>query len=192
MKRLKEITDIYYGPHHKSLYEGNIKYFTASHFNDLFQPSNFKDSYINECSDDDKYMLKPNDVIVTGKGHKLFAWAYNPKYGKVVPSSLFYILRIKSNIIKGEYLADVLNTAKFNQQLKAISAGTSMPSIQKGELSQLEIMIPPLKKQEEIINLARLMDEDVKLASLILEQKKNLNKSILNKVINEKIDIADK
>lgn len=185
--KLKEIADIYYGPQEKSLFKGSIKYITSSHFDDLFQPSKFKESYIDSCKDEEKYLLKPNDLIITGKGHRLFAWAYNPIYGDIVPSSIFYIIKIKdSNIVKGEYLADAINTEKINFKLKSIGAGTSIPSIQKNELAQLEFNIPSLEEQDKIIKLARLLDKDIELYSQILEKKKALKKSILNIVINDK------
>lgn len=191
--KLTEIATMYYGPYEKGHIKGNIKYLVSSHFDDFHKPTNFKDSYINEFEDMEKYLLQPNDVIYTGKGQRIFAWAYNSEYGKVVPSSLFYIIKIKNTeLLIGEYLACFLNTDKIYNKLKSISAGTSIPSIQKSELEQLTIPIPPIEEQRRIVEFSNLMDKDVALTTQLLEKKKALKKGLLNRVINDKNAFADK
>lgn len=185
--KLSDIAEIYYGPHEKGLMKGNIKYLVSSHFDDSYHPSLFKDSFIAGTKGRERYLLQANDVIVTGKGQRLFAWAYKEEYGEVIPSSLFYIIKIKdSSKLIGEYLANVLNSQKINYKLKSLSGGTSIPSIQKKELGQLSIYIPPIEKQRQVINMAKLLDKDVALATQLLEKKKAFRKGLLNRVINNK------
>lgn len=189
--QLKEIANIYYGPYAKGLMNGNVKYLVSSHFDDLFKPTYFRDSYINELNDMDKYLLQPNDVIYTGKGQRIFAWAYNPEYGKVVPSSLFYIIKIKNpGLVMGEYLACFLNSDKIYNRLKSISAGTSIPSIQKSELEELTIPVPTIEEQQKIVAFSNLMDKDVALTTQLLEKKKALKRGLLNNVMNNKMVVT--
>lgn len=185
--KLADIAEIYYGPHEKTKIKGCIKYLVSSHFDEFLEPSLFKESFVNTVKDADKYLLQPNDVIVTGKGQRLFAWAYKPEFGEVIPSSLFYIIKINEpDKIIGEYLAYLLNSEKMNYSLKALSAGTSIPSIQKNELGQLKVIIPTLEEQRIIVKLASLLDKDVELASKLLEKKRAFRKGLLNRVINNK------
>ena len=183
--RLGEIAQVYYGPHEKADTEGKIKYFVSSHFDSFFEPSIFKDSYVDIIKDTDKYLLRPNDLIITGKGQRLFAWAYKEKYGEVVPSSLFYIVKLqdKSKVL-GEYLAIVLNSEQMSHTLKAISGGTSIPSIKKKELEQLQLFIPSIEKQRQVIKLSNLLDQDIELAMKLTEKKTTLKKGLLNRIIN--------
>tara|TARA_R110002050_G_scaffold254173_1_gene392655 strand:- start:18969 stop:19547 length:579 start_codon:yes stop_codon:yes gene_type:complete len=184
---LADIAHIYYGPYEKAEIKGSIKYFVSSHFDDFFEPTLFKDSFVDSLNEAEKYLLKPNDIIVTGKGQRIFAWAYKPEYGKVIPSSLFYIIKIiDSNQVIGDYLANWLNSEKINYQLKALSGGTSIPSIQKKELEQMKVNIPPIKKQQQIVGLSRLLDRDVQLANHLLETKKAFKTGLLNKIMNSK------
>lgn len=185
---LSDIADIYYGPHEKGLMEGGIKYLVSSHFDDFLQPTMFKDSYIDTCKDLTRYKLQPNDVIVTGKGHRAFAWAYDPAFGDVVPSSLFYILRLfNPDIILSSYLASYLNSVRIHHKLKSLGAGTSVPSIQKSELAKLTVLVPSLVEQKKIVELANLMDHDVKLTSQLLEKKKAMKSAVINQIINSNI-----
>ncbi len=184
--RLNDIAQIYYGPYEKAETKGKIKYLVSSHFDEFFEPSLFKESYIDAIKDAEKYILRPNDIIVTGKGQRIFAWAYKEEYGEVIPSSLFYIIKINdSSKLIGEYLANVLNSQKVNHKLKSLSGGTSIPSIQKKELGQLNIYIPSIEKQRQIIDMSKLLDKDVELATKLLEKKKALKTGLLNMIINE-------
>jgi restriction endonuclease S subunit len=183
--KLAEIAQIYYGPHEKVESKGEIKYLVSSHFDDFFEPSLFKKSYINTIKDADKYLLRPNDIIVTGKGQRIFAWAYKEEFGEVVPSSLFYIIKVDTKVVLGEFLANLLNSQKMKYKLKSLSGGTSIPSIQKKELGQLDIFIPPLEKQKQIIDINRLLDKDIELATKLLEKKKAFKTGLLNMIINE-------
>lgn len=184
--QLNEIAQIYYGPYEKAETKGLIKYLVSSHFDEFFEPSLFKESFVDTIKGADKYILQPNDVIVTGKGQRLFAWAYKEEYGDVIPSSLFYIIKINdSNKVAGEYLANYLNSEKVNYALKALSGGTSMPSIQKKELGQLNIYTPSIEKQKQIIEMSKLLNKDVELASKLLEKKKALKTGLLNIIIND-------
>lgn len=183
--QLNEIAQIFYGPYEKAETKGNIKYLVSSHFDEFFEPSEFKDSYVDSVKDAEKYILRPNDVIVTGKGQRIFAWAYKVEYGTVIPSSLFYIIKLSNNSnIIGEFLANVLNSEKVNHKLKSLSRGTSIPSIQKKELGLLQINIPTIEKQKQIIELSKLLDKDVTLATELLEKKKALKTGLLNMIIN--------
>ncbi|TKG95181.1 restriction endonuclease subunit S [Puteibacter caeruleilacunae] len=186
--KLGEIAKIYYGPHRTAVMAGTIKYLVSSDFDDSFQPTFFKESYLEDDGtlDKDRYILEENDVIVTGKGKRLFAWAYNSKFGEVVPSSLFYIIKLQNSVV-GEYIAHYLNSSRVNHKLKALGAGTSIPSIQKHELAQLEIVIPTLEKQHQIVEIARLMNKDVELAEQLVENKKTLRQGLLNDIINEQV-----
>lgn len=189
IRKLKDIAEIYFGPQEKGSVKGTIKYLLAGHFDKYFQPTKFQESFVNEREELQRYILQPNDVIVAGKGHRLFAWAYTPDFGTAIPSSLFYIVKIrKPDILLGEYLASFLNSEKMKHKLNTLGAGTSIPSVQKGELAGLKIPIPAMAEQQRIVELSKLMDKDVELAEELLEKKKKMKMSVLNKVINQMID----
>jgi len=187
VKKLKDIADIQFGLYEKGQRQGSIKYLLSSHFNSSYQPLKFKESFIEVSDKSSKFLLKPNDVILSGKGHRIFAWAYHSSFGAAIPSSLFYTLKLDSNLILGEYLAYYLNSEKIQSKLKNIGAGATITSIPKRELEQIKIFIPSLKEQAKIVELARLLDKNIDLSKNIIEKKKILKRGLINKMITNQL-----
>ncbi len=180
---LGETVDTQFGYYSKYQREGEVKYLLASHFDENGQLTKFEKSFISYSDKLQRFLLKENDVILTGKGLRLFAWAYQKDFGRVIPSSLFYLLRPKTDVFLGQFLAYYLNTARMQHELKQIGAGGTMLSIPKKELMQLKINIPSLKEQHRIVKIANLVDQDIALAMQLLEKKKALKKGLINHLV---------
>lgn len=188
IKKLHQLAQVKFGPHETPKVSGEAKYLLASDFDDNLQPANFKDNYINLDDRTARFVLQTNDVILAGKGHRLFAWAYNPDFGTCVPSSLFYIIRTDPAVILGKYLALFLNSEKTQHQLKLIGAGASISSVPKKELNQIAIFVPPITIQQRMIEMTDLMDQDIQLTTALLQQKKILKHSLFNTMITNQIN----
>lgn len=183
-EKLKNIADIQFGPYAKSQKKGDTKYLLASHFDDFGGLTNFKNAYLNSKDFDKDDLLKENDVILAGKGLRLFAWSYQKSVGNCIASSLFYVIRPNKAIL-GEYLAFYLNHPKIQHQLKLLSAGGSIPSLAKRELQNIEIEVPTNKQQVEIIQLNQLISKETQLIERLLHHKKKLHREILNRKLNQ-------
>jgi restriction endonuclease S subunit len=188
MKVLKigEILDVQFGPHLKTNSNGTIKYLLASHFDEDLNLTNFKDSFVAPSAKTQRFELKPNDVILAGKGHRTFAWAYNESFGPMVPSSLFYLLRASNDRVLGEYLAAVLNSERMQHQLGLIGAGATVTSIPKKELSQLEIVIPSINDQRNFLKIYNLLEKDIELTKKLLQTKRDLKRGLVNELLMNK------
>lgn len=185
-ENLNEIAEIQFGPYLKGELQGTTKYLLASHFDELNRPSLFIASYV-ELESNESSLLQSNDVLLAGKGQRTFAWAYDEKFGPAVASSLFFVIRTNPDQVNGKYLASFLNSEKIQHQIKLIAGGHSIPSIPKKELLQLKVNIPSIEKQMEFVEMAELMEEDVRLAELLLTKKKEMRKTIINKMIDKQI-----
>ena len=186
-KQLGNIAHLYYGPYERTKNKGSIKYLVSSHFDSNLEPTLFSESFIDNENPDERYLLRNNDVIITGKGQRFFAWAYKSAYGQVIPSSLFFIVKIIDiNLILGEYLACYLNSPRVAHKIKTLAGGTSIPSIQKTELLQLDILIPPIEQQKRIVEFGKLLNKDIELTKKLLDRKVAIKASLLDQVINEK------
>ncbi len=186
---INKIADIQYGTYSKTLDKGEVKYLHASHFDSFGRLSKFSDSYINRDSKNMKFILSENDVILAAKGSRNFAWAYSEEHGVCIPSSAFYIIRLNPEEVNGEYLAYYLNTERIQYQMKSMVTGTGMPSIPKKEFMQLDVRVPSLQEQMKIVEVAKLMDEDIQLTSGLLLAKKNLKKGLMDRLINEETQV---
>ncbi|QDO95285.1 restriction endonuclease subunit S [Formosa sediminum] len=185
--KLGDIAEIQFGLYEKPLAEGEVKYLHAGHFNNLHKPAKFEESFVKLNGKNNKFLLQPNDVILAGKGHRTFAWAYSLDFGQAIPSSLFYIIRTQSSVVLGEYLAQYLNTEKIQYNLKLIGAGGTITSIPKKELEEIKVHIPALKEQKKIVDFIELLDEDLRLTQELLEKRTALKKGLINKIMSENI-----
>lgn len=185
VKKLEEISEIHFGPYEKGEEKGNIKYLLAGHFDEYYQPNNFGESYVELTYKNEKSLLKANDVVLAGKGQRMFAWSYDEQFGHAIPSSLFYIIRTNPLEVLGEYLAHFLNSDKIQYEIKLIASGGTVPSIPKSELIQLEVFVPSIEEQHRIVNIANLLEKDLILTQQLLNEKMNLKKGVINKLINQ-------
>lgn len=185
--KLGDIATIQFGPYEKGKPKGTIKYLLGSHFDDTFQPRQFdaNPNYLQVTEKTERFLLKDNDVMLAGKGLRIFAWAYSTDFGRAIPSSLFYILKIDPSQLLGKYLAYYLNVPQMQYQLKTISAGGTLPSIPKKELMQLKIQIPSLAKQQEMIDLATILETDISLTQELLKQKQLLKQGLLAQLLKK-------
>lgn len=189
IKKLGNIAEIQFGSYDKPSQKGAVKYLHASHFDKLLKPTKFEESFIELNKTNEKYLLEENDVILAGKGHRTFAWAYEASFGKAVPSSLFFIIKANFHEILSSYLAHYLNSEKVQYNLKLIGAGATITSIPKKELEQITIAIPSIEEQQRIVNLIELMDKEVRLTQELLKKRTALKKGVVNTLINNQINL---
>lgn len=188
MKALKvgEFVDVQFGPHLKASNKGTIKYLLAGHFDENLNLTNFQNSFVLPGSKTERFLLQHNDVILAGKGHRTFAWAYNENMGPMVPSSLFYLLRAPKDLVVGAYLAAVLNSERIQHKLSLIGAGATVTSIPKKELNQLEIQIPTINNQQKFLKIYSLLEKDIELTNKLLETKRNFKRGVVNDLLTDK------
>lgn len=184
VQKLGNIAEIQFGSYDKPTEDGSVKYLHASHFDNLYNPTKFEDSFVELDGKNDKFLLQPNDIILAGKGHRTFAWAYDVDFGQAIPSSLFYIIRTNPSKVLGTYLAQYLNSEKVQYKLKLIGAGATITSIPKKELEQITITLPSLQKQRDFVEFIKLLDKDLKLTQDLLKKRTALKKGLINRMLN--------
>jgi restriction endonuclease S subunit len=82
-----------------------------------------------------------------------------------------------------EYLSWFLNNPNTQISLKAQAMGTSIPSISKSVLEQLEIPIPSIERQKSVVSISKLLIQEkaiqVKLETL---RDKKIQYQIINAI----------
>ena len=91
--------------------------------------------------------------------------------------TLFY------SLIKSEYLAkyifykfETINWNKYNE-------GSTIPSLSSSTIHSIKVLLPPLAEQEKIAEILGTWDEAIEKLSSLIEQKKLLKKSLMQKLI---------
>ena len=97
----------------------------------------------------------------------------------------FYQIKIDTSLVSAKYLAEYLNSDLGQLSLKALRTDSFIPKINKRDLSNLLVSLPPLTTQKEIVGSYGLLE---KTYDVIDSLRQELSLSPKNaKVINEKL-----
>lgn len=178
--KIADLVQIHTGIYAKPQPDGEVFYIQARHFD---KHREFLPSVKADLPGDiklKKHYLAIGDVIVACKGYDHFAVAYKGVIKPAVASSMFIVLRIENtNLLLPEFLAWFINDSSTQNILLALSKGTSLPSISKSDIGNLEISIPPVTKQKSIIKIQLLQ----KKATDIQKQIGTLKKQYIQQLI---------
>lgn len=153
---LKNIASVQTGVFLKPQAEGEILYTQVKHFDNYFSllPSLHTD--LKEHSVNQKHLLNPGDILFAAKGSNNFATVYRKNYPKAVASTSFFVIKLTDENILPDYLAWFINYPKTMELLKSFAIGTSITSISKSVLEELEIAVPELSVQQAILKINEL------------------------------------
>lgn len=133
-----------------------------------------------------KHLLLDGDVLIVAKGSSFLSAVYTGEYQPAVASSVFLVIRIKNQeIMSPQYLSWYLNQTQTQNYLLSISRGTSIPSINKKMLLELEIQAPVMSRQKLILEYNSLLQTERQLHQEIGKLKElQLNQIISNTIKN--------
>ncbi len=188
MRTLTQIANIQTGIYTKSESFGEIMYLQVKHFdeNGVFISTFIPDLSLNPQIE--KHLLLEGDILFAAKGTKNFAVKYDNKIGRCVASSTFLIIKIKKefhNSIASDFICWYLNHPKTQEILKSKARGSSMPSISKVDLMELELKIPSFEKQNLIIKIAFLQKKEQNIYKKLEQIKdKYIQNSLISAINN--------
>jgi len=180
-KILSTLVDMQTGVYTKPQPNGQVYYVQARHFdeNREFIPSVKPDLELDSRLE--KHYLQLGDVLVAAKGANHFAVAYKGIIKPAVASSMFIVLRIKNvDVLSSEFLAWFINNPTTQAILAGNEKGTSIPSINKGDLESLEIFLPSVQKQQSILKIQALRQKEISLQ----KQKDVLKEQYIHQIIS--------
>ena len=181
--KLKHITNIQTGVFAKPIQSGEIVYLQAKHFDENGELKETLYPDLNLESKIEKHLLRKGDILFAAKGTKNFAAWYENEAIPAVASTSFFVIRIHDNNILPGYLTWFLNHPGTQSLLKGYARGTSIASISKAVLSELEIPMPNIQKQELILKLFKLRNKEKKLKQQIENfREKEIQKLLINAI----------
>ena len=181
---LNNLCNLSFGPYLPPSSVGKIPYLQIRQFDENGILNNVTSEFVELNEKTKGYLLKDGDVLFVGKGSRLFAWCYTSDFGPAIASSIFYVLRIRSQKLNPQYLATILNLQKSKNTFHQMGAGTNIFSIRKSELGAFNIPLLSIEKQTQIASLAQLHQREIQLAQQIISQKQNLYSEIISKLVN--------
>ena len=183
--KLSDIAHIQFGYYDAPSEEGEAYYLQAKHFDDTGEFTRFDESYIPLDDKSRKHILQPGDILLAGKGYRLFAWQYQGEPSPAVASTLFFVVSvINTQRVLPDYLTTFLNLPQTQTYLHQLGAGTSIPSIRKNELSNLAVPIPPLVIQQNVTQIQDLHQQEIRLLSNLIAEKQRLVENLIKHLIH--------
>ena len=123
--------------------------------------------------------LQHDDVLLIARGMKSGAFrstVFASDASNVIASSSVHVIRITGSDVLPEYVSHYLNSREGQDNLSQIISGSYIGDLTRSELEKIKIPIPPIQKQEVLLNLYRNMREQQK----ILNRKSKINQNIIN------------
>lgn len=118
-------------------------------------------------SDPEKW-VKPGDVLLMTRGDYNYAVFISAHLPPTVTQNSFCTLRVLDDArIYPDYLATILNQPALQARLKSLRSGSSIANITLGALKEIEVPVPPLQLQSEIVNLAQAIRREKSIADQI-------------------------
>lgn len=181
-KKLKDIVQMQTGIYSKSQPIAEVYYIQARHFD---HNGDFIESVNPDLSFDkklEKHFLQVGDVLVASKGYDHFAVAFKGIVKPAVASSMFIVLRIKDRKkLLSDYLAWFINHPAIQTLLSSNSKGTSIPSLSKTDIGNLELNIPSIQKQKYILKIQALRQRETIIQRQIIQLRDQyIQQSIIN------------
>jgi len=129
-----------------------------------------------------KYELRRGDIILASRGERMPIAVYDLPI-KAIVGSQFFIIRLNDSRLTPAYLRWFLSIEPTQRTLVSMLKGSYIKSLSKESLTALRVPVPPLDKQNVIVELNKLLQLESDIL-LRLSQTKPLllNQSVLNKI----------
>ncbi len=180
---IKDITNIQTGLFAKPAGIGELVYLQSKHFDEYGQLHSVLHPDLPAEGISEKHLLKDGDVLFAAKGTKNFAAVFENHNEPSVASTSFFVIRPTDNKVLPQFLAWFLNNHSTQTLLKGQAIGTSIPSISKQVLENLEITIPSIETQLAILQITQLRNREKSLKLKIeMLREKQIQQQIINAI----------
>ena len=184
---IKDITNIQTELYAKPAGIGELVYLQSKHFDEYGQLHSVLHPDLVAKSILKKHLLIDGDVLFAAKGTKNFAAVFENHNEPSVASTSFFVIRPTNEKVLPQYLAWFLNNHTTQTLLKSQAIGTSIPSISKQVLENLEITVPGLETQKAILQITKLRNKEKSLKQKIETLKDiKINQQLLQAINYER------
>lgn len=147
--------------------------------------------HITPRADAGRYLLETGDLLFVSRGPNnvaipLVRASFQPfpeRWENVIAAYTFYIVRPDRSRVLPEYLAWVINQPTAQMYLTAQARGTVAKLLPKGAFEELEIPLPPLAVQHQIVELERLRAKEEQLLRQLIAARQRLMQQACHEVI---------
>jgi restriction endonuclease S subunit len=119
----------------------------------------------------EELVLRSGDVLFPNRGTRTTALAYRFNQGRTIAGAQFFVLRPETTRVLPEYLAWFLRTEEAAKYFTGKRKGTYVQIIERKDLADLEMPLPPLAVQKKIVAAAELALKERNLSEQLARLK---------------------
>lgn len=127
----------------------------------------------------ESHLVQKGDLLFRSRGLTNTTALIATDVQRTVLAAPMILIRVKMDIIMPAYLQWFLNLPTTQATLAKQAEGTSVRMLSKATIDALEIPVPSLHQQKQIVELANLAAEEEHLTQELLRQRKRFVEGIL-------------
>jgi restriction endonuclease S subunit len=131
-----------------------------------------------------KFFLNKGDIVFVSKGVNNYAIVIDQINFPIVASATFFIIKVDAKTMIPEYLAWFMNQKEAQNYFSEKRAGTYIPNLNKQDIMELPVKVPPLKIQMAIAKTAMLLHQEITILEKLKTNRKELIQTQLTNLIN--------
>lgn len=116
-------------------------------------------------------LLKPGDVLFPNRGTRLTAHAFTLDLPNVIVGAQFFVLGPDSSQLLPGYLAWFLRSEEAAAHFSARRKGTLVQVLERNDLCELTVPVPPIQAQKQIVELSALARRERQISERLTELK---------------------
>lgn len=131
---------------------------------------------------DDHYFTEEGDVLMRLSQPYTSVFIDKNHTGLLVPS-YFAIIKVNEKKLLPQYVAWYLNTMNVKKELERSQAGSRIPSTNQNAIRNIPIVLPPISKQEVLMELYQLYQREKLLYKKLIEEKELLFQGVTQQLL---------
>jgi len=137
-----------------------------------------------ECKRLSRYKMQQGDIILGRKGEMGRIVYVTKEYEGYIAGSDCIRIRLNTDELQTSFLYYLLISPQTRIWLARQASGTTMPGVNEKILAGLEVAVPDIRAQHEIVRLFQSLDGGVKTLQAKLEKNATLSKFLLNRLLS--------
>ena len=134
-------------------------------------------TYVNFDRDVAPFVVRAGDILLQARGERADATPVREIPNNAIAASQLFILTPRLEVLP-EYLAWFLNSPRTQERIKKGQRGSYIPLLPKEALEGIDVPVPPLEVQRQIVGLVALRAKE----EALLARQQDLQGQLINLV----------
>ena len=143
----------------------------------------YLDTFVSNEELSTTYLTKKGDILIRLREPNHAVLIDETTEGLVIPSLIAHV-KFKEPVNE-KFLTYYLNRNATQKKLQKEAKGTTISMINTKNLADLELHLPTLEKQKQVVSLLQLANKEITLLETLKVQKINYKNEILDMIINQ-------